>query len=192
VISGIVLAAGTSSRLGSPKQLLELDGSPLLQHVIDALSASGVDEVVVVLGHEADRIGVTLRFPPGVRTAFNPDHRSGQSTSLAAGLDALDSDSDVAVIVLGDQPRLTTEAIRKVLDAFRAGPAPIARAMWDGAPGHPVVAARSEWDRFRRVRGDTGARHVIAATSGVLEVEMGQGPPTDVDTWDQYRALREE
>jgi molybdenum cofactor cytidylyltransferase len=192
VISGIVLAAGTSSRLGSPKQLLELDGSPLLQHVIDALSASGVDEVVVVLGHEADRVGATLRFPPGVRTVFNPDHRSGQSTSLAAGLDALPADSDVAVIVLGDQPRLTTAAIRKVLDAFRASAVPIARAMWDGTPGHPVVAARSEWDRFRGVRGDTGARDVIAATPGVLEIEMGEGPPTDVDTWDQYRGLREE
>jgi molybdenum cofactor cytidylyltransferase len=94
LISGIVLAGGTSSRLGRPKQLLELEGRPVLQHVIDAATEAGLDEVVVVLGHMADDIAATIDLPVGARTCLNPRYASGQSTSLEAGLDEV-------VVVLG-------------------------------------------------------------------------------------------
>jgi molybdenum cofactor cytidylyltransferase len=189
VISGVVLAAGTSSRLGRPKQLLELDGRPLLQHVVDAVAAAGVDEVVVVLGHAADQIGAAITFPDRARTVVNPDYRSGQASSLATGLEAVGPDPEAVVIVLGDQPRLDPQRIRRVLDAWTAADAAVARALWEGVPGHPVVIGRSQLDLFRTIEGDKGGRDVIAGMTGVLEVEMGEAAPIDVDTWDDFGAL---
>jgi molybdenum cofactor cytidylyltransferase len=190
VISGIILAAGASKRLGRPKQLLDLEGRPLLQHVVDAAAGAGLEEIVVVLGHHAERIAAALILPPSARVVVNPDHSAGQSTSLRTGLDALDPGADAVAILLGDQPRLTASAINTVIDAFRAGPAAIARAVWRGVPGHPVVVARSEWDRFRGSEGDIGARDVIAASRVVAEIEMDEAPPVDVDTWEQYETVR--
>jgi molybdenum cofactor cytidylyltransferase len=192
VISGVVLAAGTSSRLGRPKQLLELEGRPLLQHVVDTAAASGLDEVVVVLGHDSKRIASTLELPPGTRVVVNHDYEAGQSTSLRAGLDSVDPRSDAAAILLGDQPRLTPSAIRKALDAFRASEAPIMRALWQGQPGHPVVLARSEWGSVKKLKGDKGARDLVAASARVEVIEMGEPPVEDVDTWEQYERLRDQ
>jgi molybdenum cofactor cytidylyltransferase len=192
VISGVVLAAGTSSRLGRPKQLLELEGRPLLQHVVDAAAASGLAEVVVVLGHESDRIATALALPSGTRIVVNHHYEAGQSTSLRAGLSSVDSRTDAAAILLGDQPRLTPSAIRKTLDAFRASEAPIMRALWQGTPGHPVVLARSEWGSIQKLMGDKGARDLVAASARVDVVEMGEPPMDDVDTWEQYEKLRDQ
>jgi molybdenum cofactor cytidylyltransferase len=191
VISGVVLAAGTSSRLGRPKQLLELEGRPLLQHVVDAAAASGLDEVVVVLGHESERIASALTLPPGTRVVVNRDYEDGQSTSLRTGLSSVDARADAAAILLGDQPRLTPAAIRKAVDAYRASEAPIMRALWRGAPGHPVVLARSEWESVRKLRGDKGARDLVAASDRVDVIEMSEPPVEDVDTWEQYERLRD-
>jgi molybdenum cofactor cytidylyltransferase len=192
VISGVVLAAGTSSRLGRPKQLLELEGRPLLQHVVDAAAASGLDEVVVVLGYEAERIALALELPAGARVVVNDDYESGQSTSLRAGLSSVDSRADAAAILLGDQPGLTSAAIRKVLDTFRESDAPILRALWQGTPGHPVVLARSEWEWIRGLEGDKGARDFVAASTRAEVIEMDEPPVADVDTWEQYERLRED
>jgi molybdenum cofactor cytidylyltransferase len=191
VISGVVLAAGTSSRLGRPKQLLELQGRPLLQHVVDAAEGSGLDEVVVVLGHEAERIASALELPPGARVAVNEDYEAGQSASLRTGLSSLDSRADAAAILLGDQPGLTSAAIRKVLDAFRESDAAIVRALWQGTPGHPVVLARTEWESVRKLEGDRGARDLIAGSERAELIEMDEPPVADVDTWEQYERLRE-
>jgi molybdenum cofactor cytidylyltransferase len=192
VISGVVLAAGTSSRLGRPKQLLELEGRPLLQHVVDAAAASGLDEVVVVLGHESERIASALTLPPRTRVVVNRDYEDGQSTSLRAGLSSVDARADAAAILLGDQPRLTPAAIRKAVDAFRASEAPIMRALWRGTPGHPVVLARSEWESIRKLSGDRGARDLVAASASVDVIEMSEPPVEDVDTWEQYESLRDQ
>jgi molybdenum cofactor cytidylyltransferase len=191
VISGVVLAAGTSSRLGRPKQLLELDGRPLLQHVLDAAAASGLDEVIVVLGHDSERVASALTLPSGARVVVNRDYEAGQSTSLRAGLDSVDPRAEAAAILLGDQPRLSPPAIGKVLDAFRTSEATIVRALWQGTPGHPVVLARSEWDFIKKLEGDRGARDFVAASARVEVVEMGEPPVDDVDTWEQYEKLRD-
>jgi molybdenum cofactor cytidylyltransferase len=192
VISGVVLAAGTSSRLGQPKQLLEVRGRPLLQHAIDAAAGSELDEVVVVLGHESERIASALALPSGARVVVNDHYESGQSTSLRTGLSSVDPRADAAAILLGDQPGLTSAAIRKVLDAFRESDAPIVRALWQGTPGHPVVLARSEWESVRRLEGDKGARDLVAATARTEVIEMDEPPVADVDTWEQYERLRDQ
>jgi molybdenum cofactor cytidylyltransferase len=190
MISGVVLAAGSSTRLGTPKQLLELGGRPLLQHVVDSLAASTVDSCVVVLGHEAPAVEGALSLPPGTSVVVNPDYERGQSTSLSAGLEALDEACEAAVIVLGDQPGMSAAIVDRALETYRASDAPIVRSTFCGAPGHPVVVARSQWGLLRAATGDEGARGLLAHPSvRVHEVEMG-APLVDVDTWEEYERLR--
>jgi CTP:molybdopterin cytidylyltransferase MocA len=181
-VTGIILAAGRSSRMGTPKQLLPLDGRPLLQHVVDA-AAEALDDVVLVLGHEAGRVAAALALPAGVRVVVNPDHAEGQSTSLRAGLDHLPEAARAVVVLLGDQPGVRAGAIRAVVAAEAAGAAPILRAAYRGRASHPVVLTRGIWPEAAALRGDAGARSLIAAHAGRVElVEVGGDPPEDVDT----------
>jgi len=192
VISGVVLAAGGSTRLGRPKQLLEVDGKPLLQHVVDASAAAGLDEVLVVLGHEAERIRDALRLCSKVKVVINRAYRRGQSTSLSAGLAAADRRAEAAVLLLGDQPRLRAEHIERAVAAWRWSDAAVVRALFGDVPGHPVVAAREAWPLFAAVSGDQGARTMLIGGSvEVEEVRLGSEPLVDVDTWADYRRLME-
>lgn len=193
MIAAVVLAAGTSSRLGVPKQLLEVRGRPLLQHVVDACVAAGLPEVVVVLGHEATRIRDALDLPDPVRVVVNPHFERGQSTSLVAGVSSLGPDVEAALIVLGDQPGMTPELIRKVVDAWRDTGASVVRAHFSGVPGHPVLIARAEWPLLLEATGDVGARDLFERVGGkVVEADMGVEPLVDVDTWEQYERMRDE
>jgi len=188
-LTGIILAAGTSARLGRPKQTLELWGKPVLQHAVDAAAGAGLSEVIVVLGYRAEAIAAVLELPPGARVVDNPDYAAGQSTSLRAGLDACDRTCDAAVVLVGDQPGLTTEMIDKVIHAYSKGNAQVTRAMFEGAPGHPVIVDRSLWSSWRAVTGDKGWRDLVASAPRRLDVEMGVPPPGDIDTAAQFEAL---
>jgi molybdenum cofactor cytidylyltransferase len=192
-ISGIVLAGGTSSRFGQPKQLLELEGRPLLQHAVDAAAAAGLDEVVVVLGHLAGDIAAALSLPAGARTVVNPDYATGQASSMRTGLVAASPDADGAIILLGDQPGMSPAHIGAVAGAFRAGAGPIVQGSYRGTPSHPVLLARSLWPELMAVEGDKGAREVIKAHRGeVTLVELDAEVPPDLDTVEDYRRLRGE
>jgi molybdenum cofactor cytidylyltransferase len=191
LIAAIVLAAGTSARLGLPKQLLELDNRPLLQHVVDAVEGSSVDEIVIVLGHEAKLIKKSLSLPARARVAVNPSFAEGQATSMRCGLDAVNPEAEAAVFVLGDQPRVTSQIIDVVIGVWRESAESVARAYFNGTPGHPVVVARSSWDAFRTARGDVGGRQPMdAGAVEVAHVEVGVDPLEDVDTWRDYERLR--
>ncbi|MDQ3411935.1 MAG: nucleotidyltransferase family protein, partial [Chloroflexota bacterium] len=117
-VSGIILAAGQSSRLGRSKQLLPLAGRPLLAHVIAHAAASDLDETILVLGHEATAIAAALG-DLGQRTMINPEYAAGQSTSVRAGLSAVSPESDAVMFLLGDQPTVTSEIINALLTAYR-------------------------------------------------------------------------
>ncbi len=182
----VVLAAGSSRRLGRPKQLLDLDGRPLLQHVIDSAAASGAEQVLVVLGHAEPEIRAAIALPRGAVVAVNPDFATGQASSLRVGIGALSPSVNRAVIVLGDQPLVTAQAIRAVAEA----PGPIARATYRGVPSHPAAFDRTVWPELLAVEGDQGAREVLTAHAReVVAVEMGGDPPGDVDTDEDYRRL---
>jgi molybdenum cofactor cytidylyltransferase len=189
-ISCVVLAAGTSSRLGSPKQLLDLDGKPVLQHVLEAAAAAACEEIVLVLGHEAERITAAVDLPRRARIVLNERFAEGQSTSLLAGLEAVDAAAEAALIVLGDQPRVPASAYRAVLSSWD-GDADVVRPLYDGVPGHPVLIARRAFGNFDNLTGDTGAR-AIADRPGVeiLEVNLPGPAPVDIDTGEDYEALR--
>jgi molybdenum cofactor cytidylyltransferase len=186
-----VLAAGASSRLGRPKQLLDLGGRPLLQHVLDASVASAVEEIVVVLGHAAGEIARALRCEARVRIALNPDYASGQSSSLITGLRAADRRSEAALILLGDQPGIRPDAIAAVMQAWRATRAPVVQASYRGQPAHPTLLARSVWAELEAATGDEGARGVMSSHPEWRSlVEVGGDAPDDVDTEEDYLRIR--
>jgi molybdenum cofactor cytidylyltransferase len=191
-ISGVVLAAGTSSRLGEPKQLLELAGHPLLQHVVDAASAAGLDELVVVVGHHADEVREAIALPESARFVVNPDYATGQASSLRSGLEAAaESGADAALILLGDQPSIPAAAIRAVAEAGANGAGPVVQASYRGRPGHPTLFARSLWPELLAVEGDKGARDLIQAhPEWVRRIEVDGDPPPDLDTYEDYERLR--
>ena len=191
VISGIVLAGGTSSRLGQPKQLLDLGGRPVLQHVLDAAAAAGLGELVVVLGHRSEDVAAALVLPRGARSVLNPDYATGQASSLRSGIDAAGVGAEAALILLGDQPAMRPEDIRAVVDAYQAGAGPIVQGSYRGMPGHPVLFDRSVWPDLLAVEGDRGARDVIKAhPDWVVRVELDADVPPDLDTMEDYERMK--
>ena len=183
MIPAVVLAAGTSARLGRPKQLLELWGKPLLQHVVDFVSGCGFEEVVVVLGHAEAEIRSRILLPAGGRFLSAAGYRGGQAHSLAAGLAAV-RDASAAAVFVGDQPGIPEEAVRRVLDAYADARRPFIRPLYRGRPGHPVVIARSAFAAVAGLTGDDGARRVMEERPGdVFEVELDLDLPPDLDTW---------
>jgi CTP:molybdopterin cytidylyltransferase MocA len=187
VIGGLVLAAGAGSRFGGAKQLAELDGSPLLEHSIRAMTAAPVGRVVVVVGSEADQVisGVNAH---GADFVLCDRWDEGQSASLACGLAEL-ADCEAVAITLGDQPRLSPDAIRRVIAARGRGFDAV-RATYGGEPGHPVLLERRLFERMRDVTGDHGARNLLLCvnTREVPCDDLGGGE--DVDTPAQLDALR--
>jgi molybdenum cofactor cytidylyltransferase len=192
-VAGIILAAGRSARMGRPKQLLSVAGRPLLQHVLDAAVAARLGTIVLVLGHAAAAIRAVLAVPADgrVRVIVNTRYAAGQSTSLQAGLAAVPATAAAAAVMLGDQPALDAAHIDTVLAAFAAAATPIVRPVFaDGTPGHPVVLARRVWPQVARLRGDDGARAVIAAHPAWLTtVPVAGAAPPDVDTHADYVRL---
>lgn len=188
MIVGVVLAAGAGRRFGSPKQLAELDGVPLLQHAIDAmLAVPALDGVVVVLGAAAEHIAAAVKFADAQPVVCR-DWEEGMAASLRCGVGAI-GDADWAVVTLGDQPYVTPEAIEAVVDGLTPD-APAVRAGYNGVGGHPVALSRALFARVAELRGDAGARDMLAAVE-VRMVEVGRlGRPDDVDTPEQLEAMR--
>ena len=178
-VGAIILAAGSSRRLGRPKQLLDLDDRPLLQHVIGAAAAAGVGEIVLVLGHLADQVTAAITVPSNARIVVNHDFATGQASSLRTGLRALGPQIDRALILLGDQPHVAVAA----LDAVALGPGPIRRIRYRDGPGHPVAFDRELWERLLTIEGDQGARQLVEAHPDLIhEVDLDVPMPRDVDT----------
>ena len=133
MISGIVLAAGTGTRFGDTKQIALLGGKPLVAHAIDALRGAGVAELLVVVGHDEDAVRAVL--PDGVTTIVNPAYRDGQATSLAAALHDVGGSSEAAVVLLADQPGVTSGDVTALIDGFRETRSQIVRSgfVWRAA-----------------------------------------------------------
>jgi molybdenum cofactor cytidylyltransferase len=191
LIAGVVLAAGGASRFGSPKQLAELDGVPLLQHAIDAvLAVPAVDPVVVVLGAASQEIVAAVELGEA-RAIVCTDWEEGMAASLRCGVAAV-GDADWVLITLGDQPRVTAEVIAAVADAAASAPPGVdaVRAMYDGVPGHPVALSRAMLPGVAKLRGDVGARELLGSAS-VRTFEAGRlCDPADVDTPEELEGLR--
>jgi molybdenum cofactor cytidylyltransferase len=171
----LVLAAGGARRFGAPKQLALVRGRPLLAHVLDVAAPY---DPLVVLGAHADEVRRALDVGDHV---VAEDWAEGQSASLRAGVAAI-GDVDRVLVLLGDMPFVTRAACEAVLAAGGC-----ARAVYDGRPGHPVVLDRPVLAGVPRLRGDAGARELLA---GCAEVEASHlCDPTDIDTRDEWEAV---
>jgi molybdenum cofactor cytidylyltransferase len=189
-VSGVVLAAGLSSRLNQPKQLLLLDGEPIVRVVVRNAISSRLGEVILVIGAHASEVEVAAGFQ-GQQTVLNPRFAEGQSTSVHAGLEAVSPDADGVLFLLGDQPEVGSDVIDAVIGAFERTGAPIVQPVYGGTPANPVLFARPLFAELRSLSGDAGARSIVRArTAEVDRVPVSDGfPPGDVDTNEDYQAL---
>ena len=182
-VAGVVLAAGTSSRFGEGNKLLARhDGRPLVEHTVETLLAAPVDPVVVVLGHEADRVVAALDGLP-VECVENRAFAAGQATSLATGIDALAGrDVDAAVIALGDMPFVQPTTVSALVAAYADGAGDALAAAYRGERGNPVLFDRRHFPALRDVEGDVGGRHILleGEHSALVDVD-DPGVRRDVD-----------
>ena len=191
-VSAILLAAGAGSRFGGGKLLAKLNDMPLAQHSLLALEASPVDEAIVVVGADAERLREVCE-PYGVRVVENPDWAEGMSTSVRAGLRSLGPEVRAAVILLADQPLVGAGAVGRLVEAFEAG-AKVAVATYGGKPRNPVLFSREVWPLLEaELSGDEGARPFLRRHPKLLtQVPCDRvGDPADVDTAEDLRRLAE-
>jgi molybdenum cofactor cytidylyltransferase len=188
-VVGIVLAAGSSRRLGRPKQLLPFRGTTILAVTIANALESRLDETMVILGHEAARIAPEIATLP-VQIVQNDRAAEGQSTSIKAGIEALPSSVDAAVFLLGDQPTVPSSIIDRLIDDADQSDSQIIQPRYRGRPGNPVLIRRSLFPALLEIDGDQGARSLIRTHPELLRwLEVDGEMPPDVDTEDDYRRL---
>ena len=186
-VCGLVLAAGGSSRLGQPKQLLPYEGGTLLGHVLENARACGFDQLLVALGGAADEVRAKVDLADAT-VVENPAYGEGCSSSIAAALSSVDPRCDVLVLMLGDQPGVGPTTVRTLL-ARRHG-SPIAVCRYDDGIGHPFAFTRSVFGELSDLQGDKAVWKLIERRrDDVVEVRQGGSVPPDVDTWEDYEAL---
>jgi molybdenum cofactor cytidylyltransferase len=186
-VTGLVLAAGGSQRLGAPKQLLPYDGGTLLGHVLATARACEYDQLVCVLGGSAEEIRARVDLS-GAHVVENRHFGEGCSSSIAAALDAVDERAEVLVLMLGDQPGVSAQTVRALLAG--RGDAPLAACAYEDGRGHPLVFARTMFAELSRLHGDKGVWKLLDREADhVVDVPMRGRIPRDVDTDEDYRAV---
>lgn len=186
-VAGLVLAAGGSSRLGRPKQLLPYRGATLLDAALETARACALDQLLVTLGGSAAEVRDAVDLADA-DVVLNDAYESGCSSSIAAATGALDPRCDVLVLLLGDQPGVTPASVRALLDG-RAD-APLAVCRYDDGRGHPFAFGRSVFAELAQLHGDKAVWKLLdRRAADVAEVAVPGPVPRDVDTWEDYEAV---
>jgi len=184
--AAITLAAGSSRRMGGGinKLLAEVDGEPMIRRVVRTVLAARVSRVVVVLGHEADRVRAVLA-DLDVTTVENPDHAAGMASSLRVGLDVVSAHVSV-LVALGDMPWVRVETLNRLI--AEAGPGRIVVPVHDGRRGNPVLWDRCFFPQLLTLVGDAGGRAIIAARPDAVRAVFVDDPGAlrDADTPDAF------
>ena len=187
-VAGLVLAAGGSSRLGRPKQLLPFGPATLLDHTVATARTCGFDQLIVAIGGAADEIRDRVDLS-GADVVVNAAYGAGCSSSIAAAMDVLHPRADVLVLLLGDQPGVTPHTVQALLAG--RGRAALAVCRYADGMGHPFAFSRELFDALRALRGDKAVWKLVAAGGAAVARVRVDGPvPIDVDTWADYEAVR--
>ena len=191
MIAGLILAAGESSRMGTPKATLAYRGCTFLESIVETLRSGGLERIIVVLGHRAEEIQPRVHMG-ATEVVINPDYRCGQTSSLQAGLRALAADGPEAVLLcLVDHPAVSAGTVRGIVSAFRESAAPVVIPTYQGRRGHPVLIGRQLFEELLGLTGDAGADSVVRRyrpATQYVEVE-DEGVVIDVDDPEDYRRL---
>ena len=186
-VTGLVLGAGGSSRLGRPKQLLPYGEGTLLGHVVGVAGGCAFDQLVVAIGGAADEVRASLDLT-SAEVVVNDSYGAGCSSSIAAALAVVDPRCDVIVLMLGDQPGVTAAAVAALLDG--RGGAPLAICRYDDGRGHPIAFARATFGELAGLHGDKGVWRLLDERGDeVVEVAVAGPIPLDVDTPEDYQAV---
>jgi molybdenum cofactor cytidylyltransferase len=186
-VTGLVLAAGGSKRLGRPKQLLPYRGSTLLDHVLQTARACRFDQLLCVVGGDQDAVRRAVDLT-GIEVIENRQFGEGCSSSIAAALAAVDRRSDLIVLMLGDQPGVAAESVTKLL--VGRGRAPVAACAYEDGRGHPLAFARSVFGELGALHGDKGVWKLLDRHGArVVDVAVVGSIPRDVDTWEDYQVV---
>jgi molybdenum cofactor cytidylyltransferase len=187
-VTGLVLAAGGSRRLGEPKQLLPYGPGTLLDHTLETARASGFDQLIVALGGSSDEVRGRVDLS-GAEVVDNPDYGQGCSSSIASGLSAVDPRSGVLVLMLGDQPGVTAATVRALISGRGEG-TPLAVCRYDDGRGHPLAFGRSLFGELGELHGDKAVWKLLDRhAADVVEVRIPGAIPPDVDTRADYEAI---
>ncbi|MEO5903648.1 MAG: nucleotidyltransferase family protein [Gemmatimonadaceae bacterium] len=197
-IGTIILAAGSSTRLGKPKQLIELYGQPLVRRAVFAAKNAGSDEIIVVVGALAEKVTAAVSNLTNVATALNPDWKAGLASSLVAGLNAaMKLRLEGVLVMTTDQPLIDSASLRKLLDAFESGHRIVAAA-YDDIAGVPAVFGAEHFDDLMRLKGDEGAGSWLRSRPGdVTTISIGNAAididtPADIATLHSHMSGRKE
>ncbi len=186
-VTGLVLGAGGSSRLGQPKQLLPYGERTLLDHTLDTARQCGFDQLVVPIGGAADEVRERVDLS-GADVVVNYDYGEGCSSSIAAALETVDPRCQVLVLMLGDQPGVTADTVRRLLAG--RGDAPLAVCRYDDGRGHPLAFDRRILSELADLHGDKGVWRLLDQRADeVVEVRIAGNVPLDVDTPEDYQAV---
>jgi molybdenum cofactor cytidylyltransferase len=193
-VGAVILAGGSSARMGRAKQLLPLGDSTVLEQTIANVRGAEVKEIVLVLGASADAIRgqLPLSLLQGLKVVVNQAYGEGMSSSLRAGISALDLDTGAALIVLGDQPFIRSQTMDQVIRAYRRDQAQIVIPSFHGARGNPVLLDRSVFSEVMALEGDIGSRAIFSNhLEGIAKVEVeDEGILLDIDDPGDYGRLR--
>jgi len=187
-VVGIILAAGGSSRMGRPKQLLHWQGETLMRHVVSTVIEAGFYHVIVVVGASEEQVRPELIDLP-VEIVVNQNWESGQSTSVQTGLSAIPENSGAAIFFLVDQPKVSRTLIHAMIERHAATLAPIVAPIVDGQRGNPVLFDRSTFSDFDSIYGDKGGRELFSRYPVSWVEWHNPAVLSDIDTEDDYQRL---
>ncbi len=189
-VAAVVLAAGMSRRMGTPKQLMQIHGKTILEHTLHNVRASAVGEIVLVLGYAAEDV---LKAVPvdGLKVVRNQDYEQGMGTSLRSGLAAVDGEASAALIVLADQPFIKPDTINQLITCHQQAKPQIIIPVHNGFRGNPVLLDRSVFPELQNLSGDVGCRTIFGShTENIRKLAVNDiGILLDIDNQEEYKKL---
>jgi len=172
MIWAIILAAGESKRMGEPKMLLPFGGKTIIEAVAECVVSSEVESSLVVLGAERERIEEKIR-DYGIKSVFNPDFQSGMLSSVKCGFKAVPEGTRAVLIVLGDQPRISSDIINQLIEAYKRTGKGIVLPVFEGERGHPVIIDVKYREEVENLSPEIGLRGTVYShPEDILEIEV--------------------